>query len=209
MEAVTTARITLVLCGLQHGAPEPRPGLQSARPQSSACGRAQRSRSGGSARVDCRRGTDGSRRSQANVPAITRRAITGSCAGSAPATVSRARGIPADILPLPASAARPSHRPAVLRAPAPTGRRSRSPPPAVMGIRRLTGRGMRLMWTRWVARLLKDANGHGFITTLMQPSFLSRKVLYSSGPSSRDARWVMTKDGSISPFWIRSRSCGR
>jgi hypothetical protein len=43
MEAVTTARIALVLCGLQHRRPpEPRPGLHSARPQSSACGRAQR-----------------------------------------------------------------------------------------------------------------------------------------------------------------------
>ena len=39
------------------------------------------------------------------------------------------------------------------------------------------GRGIRLMRTQWAARILKDANGHGFITTLMQPSFLSRKVM--------------------------------
>ena len=61
---------------------EPRPGLHSARPQSTACGRAQRSRSGGSARVHCRRGcgTNGSRRSQADVAAITRRALSWYCA---------------------------------------------------------------------------------------------------------------------------------
>jgi hypothetical protein len=53
--------------------PEPRPGLHSARPQSTACGRAQRSRSGGSARVHCRRGcgTNGLRCSLADVAAIT------------------------------------------------------------------------------------------------------------------------------------------
>ena len=58
--------------------PEPRPGLHSARPQSTACGRGQRWKSGGSARVHCRRGcgTNGSRRSQADVAAITRRALS-------------------------------------------------------------------------------------------------------------------------------------
>ncbi len=44
----------------------------------------------------------------------------------------------------------------------------------------------------------------GFMTTLMQPSFFARNVLYSSGPCSRVARCVTTKDGSISPFSIRS-----
>ena len=51
--------------------------------------------------------------------------------------------------------------------------------------------------------------GHGLRTTLMQPSFLSRKVLYMAGPSSRATRWVITNEGSISPFSIRRRSCGR
>src|SRR5712671_3323450 len=62
--------------------PEPRPGLHSARPQSTVCGRAQRSRSGGSARVHCRRGrgTNGSRCSLADVAAITRRALSWYCA---------------------------------------------------------------------------------------------------------------------------------
>jgi hypothetical protein len=62
----------------------------------------------------------------------------------------------------------------------------------------------------WPSRVAKPAgaafvldgasNSQGLSTTLMQPSFLSRKVLYSSGPSSNLARWVMTNDGSISPF---------
>ena len=54
-----------------------------------------------------------------------------------------------------------------------------------------------------------DGPDQGFSTTLMQPSFLSRKVLYSSGPSSSFARWVMTKDGSILPSSIHLRSLGR
>src|SRR5688572_11635721 len=37
----------------------------------------------------------------------------------------------------------------------------------------------------------------GFSTTLMQPSCLSRKVRYISGPSFSATVWVMTKLGSI------------
>jgi hypothetical protein len=51
--------------------------------------------------------------------------------------------------------------------------------------------------------------GQGLSITLMQPSCLSRKVLYISGPRSSGTLWVITKDGSISPFSIRSRSFGR
>jgi hypothetical protein len=40
---------------------------------------------------------------------------------------------------------------------------------------------------------------HGFMTSLMQPSFLSRKVLWSSGLCSSEARWVIANEGSISP----------
>src|SRR5690606_32111019 len=39
----------------------------------------------------------------------------------------------------------------------------------------------------------------GLSTTLMQPSCLSRNVLYISGPCSRLTLWVMTKVGSICP----------
>ena len=47
---------------------------------------------------------------------------------------------------------------------------------------------------------------HGFMTTLMQPSSLSRKVLYMAGPSSRPTVWVMTNDGSI---WPSAMRCSR
>ena len=44
----------------------------------------------------------------------------------------------------------------------------------------------------------------GFRITLMQPSTRLEKVSYICGASSRAARWVMTKLGSISPFCTRS-----
>src|SRR4051812_8155368 len=44
----------------------------------------------------------------------------------------------------------------------------------------------------------------GFNTTLMHSSSLSRNILYPFGASSSGISWVMTKLGSISPFWIRS-----
>ena len=63
---------------------------------------------------------------------------------------------------------------------------------------------------------VRRARPYGRMTTLTQPSCLSRKVLYSSGPSSSPASWVMTKPGSIWPFSIRlshpdcaRRPCGR
>jgi Haloacid dehalogenase-like hydrolase len=40
---------------------------------------------------------------------------------------------------------------------------------------------------------------YGLRTTLMQPSSLSRKVLYMPGPSSSGTVWVITNDGSIWP----------
>ena len=40
----------------------------------------------------------------------------------------------------------------------------------------------------------------------MQSSFLSRNVLYISGAVVERQRWVMTNDGSISPFSICSSS---
>src|ERR1700730_2455539 len=62
--------------------PGPRPGLHSPRLQSTACERAQQSRSGGYARVHCRhgRGTNGSRGSQTDVTVITKRALSWYCA---------------------------------------------------------------------------------------------------------------------------------
>src|SRR5205085_9768639 len=47
---------------------------------------------------------------------------------------------------------------------------------------------------------------HGFMTTLMQPSSLSRKVLYMAGPSSSGTLCVMTNDGSI---WPSAMRCSR
>ena len=44
------------------------------------------------------------------------------------------------------------------------------------------------------------------MTTLMQPSSLSRNVRYIAGASSRPIRCVMMKDGSISPRSMRSSS---
>lgn len=38
---------------------------------------------------------------------------------------------------------------------------------------------------------------YGLRTTLMQPSSLSRNVLYMPGPSSSETVWVITNDGSI------------
>jgi hypothetical protein len=49
-----------------------------------------------------------------------------------------------------------------------------------------------------------DAGDHGFRTTLMQPSFLSRNVLYAAGASESGTRCVMICDGSMSPAWIFS-----
>jgi hypothetical protein len=40
---------------------------------------------------------------------------------------------------------------------------------------------------------------YGLRTTLMQPSSLSRNVLYMPGPSSSGTVWVITNDGSIWP----------
>src|SRR4030095_7202038 len=48
----------------------------------------------------------------------------------------------------------------------------------------------------------------GFITTLIQASSFSRNGRYISGASSSVTRWVMMKDGSISPRSIRSSSAG-
>src|SRR5690606_3854314 len=45
----------------------------------------------------------------------------------------------------------------------------------------------------------------GVSTTFTQPSCLSRKVLYISGPSSSFTLWVITKDGSIWPSSMRRR----
>ena len=39
----------------------------------------------------------------------------------------------------------------------------------------------------------------------MQPSFLSRNVLYISGARSSGTLWVMTNDGSIYPSSMRRR----
>jgi protein-S-isoprenylcysteine O-methyltransferase Ste14 len=49
----------------------------------------------------------------------------------------------------------------------------------------------------------------GFITTLTQPSLRSRNFLYSSGPSLRRARSVITKVGSICPSSTRCNSLER
>jgi hypothetical protein len=54
-----------------------------------------------------------------------------------------------------------------------------------------------------------SAQSQGLSTTLMQPSSLSRKVLYISGPLESGTLWVMTNDGSMSPPSIRRRSGSR
>src|SRR5437868_663638 len=46
---------------------------------------------------------------------------------------------------------------------------------------------------------------YGLITTLMQPSLLSRKVLYASGPLRGLMRWVTRNDGSILPSSLHQR----
>ena len=46
------------------------------------------------------------------------------------------------------------------------------------------------------------------MTTLMHESCLSRNVRYIAGASSRPIRWVMMKDGSISPRSMRSSRIG-
>jgi hypothetical protein len=49
----------------------------------------------------------------------------------------------------------------------------------------------------------QSSRPHGLSTTLMQPSSLSRNVLYMPGPCSSGTVCVITNDGSICPSRIR------